>query len=258
MLMTMRAYTEGCRAMASVAAAAYDASHHHPDTEVRKQNQAFYEYMVPLVKGYSTEMSLEVTSLGVQVHGGMGFIEETGAAQYYRDAKILTIYEGTTAIQANDLVGRKTARDGGQTAKGIASQIEKTEAALIKQGGAAAKAVAKRLKAAREAFVDVVEFVADGLVKAPEGSAKASPNAVFAGSVPYLMLAGNLVAGWQLARSLLVAEEELAKGTDVDFMKAKITTAVFYADHLLSKAPGMRDSIVDGADSVTALALEAF
>src|SRR5450830_45626 len=119
MLMTMRACTEGCRAMASVAAAAYDAAHHHADAEVRKQNQAFYEFMVPLIKGYSTEMSLEVTSLGVQVHGGMGYIEETGAAQYYRDAKILTIYEGTTAIQANDLVGRKTARDGGQTAKAL-------------------------------------------------------------------------------------------------------------------------------------------
>lgn len=250
MLMTMRAYTEGCRAMASVAAAAYDASHHHPDAEVRKQNQAFYEYMVPLVKGYSTEMSLEVTSLGVQVHGGMGFIEETGAAQYYRDAKILTIYEGTTAIQANDLVGRKTARDGGQTAKAIAAQIEKTEAELAKQGGAAAKTVARRLKAAREAFVDVVNFVA--------GNTKAAPNAVFAGSVPYLMLAGNVVAGWQMARSLLVAEEHLARGEDTAFMQAKITTAVFYADHLLSKAPGIRDSIVEGADSVTALALEAF
>ncbi|HQR99220.1 MULTISPECIES: acyl-CoA dehydrogenase [unclassified Polaromonas] len=250
MLMTMRAYTEGCRAMASVAAAAYDASHHHPDADVRKQNQAFYEYMVPLVKGYSTEMSLEVTSLGVQVHGGMGFIEETGAAQYYRDAKILTIYEGTTAIQANDLVGRKTARDGGQTAKGIAAQIETTEAQLLKQGGAAAKTVARRLKAAREAFVDVVNFVA--------GNTKASPNAVFAGSVPYLMLAGNVVAGWQMARSLLVAEEHLARGEDTAFMQAKITTAVFYADHLLSKAPGIRDSIVEGADSVTALALEAF
>ncbi|MDO9403501.1 MAG: acyl-CoA dehydrogenase [Polaromonas sp.] len=250
MLMTMRAYTEGCRAMASVAAAAYDAAHHHPDVDVRKQNQAFYEFMVPLVKGYSTEMSLEVTSLGVQVHGGMGFIEETGAAQYYRDAKILTIYEGTTAIQANDLVGRKTARDGGQTAKAIAAQVEKTEAALVQQGGAAAATMAKRLKAAREAFTDVVDFVA--------GNTKASPNAVFAGSVPYLMLAGNLVAGWQLGRSLLVAESELAKGNEEAFMKAKITTAVFYADHLLSKVPGIRDSIVDGADSVTALALEAF
>ncbi len=250
MLMTMRAYTEGCRGMASVAAAAYDASHHHPDAEVRKQNQAFYEFMVPLVKGYSTEMSLEVTSLGVQVHGGMGFIEETGAAQYYRDAKILTIYEGTTAIQANDLVGRKTSRDGGQTAKAIAGQIQATEAALNKQGSADAVAMAKRLKAAREAFVDVVDFVA--------GNTKASPNAVFAGSVPYLMLAGNLVAGWQMARALLVAQEQLAKGVDADFMKAKITTARFYADHLLTKAPGMRDSIVEGADCVTALALEAF
>lgn len=250
MLMTMRAYTEGCRAMASVAAAAYDATHHHPDAEVRKQNQAFYEFMVPLVKGYSTEMSLEVTSLGVQVHGGMGFIEETGAAQYYRDAKILTIYEGTTAIQANDLIGRKTSRDGGQTAKAIAAQIEKTESELLKQGGADAVAVAKRLKAARLAFIDVVDFVA--------GNTKASPNAVFAGSVPYLMLAGNVVAGWQMARSLLVAQEQIAQGTDVAFMQAKIITARFYADHLLTKAAGLRDSIVEGADSVTALALDAF
>jgi hypothetical protein len=250
MLMTMRAYTEGCRAMASVAAAAYDAAHHHPDAEVRKQNQAFYEFLVPLVKGYSTEMSLEVTSLGVQVHGGMGFIEETGAAQYYRDAKILTIYEGTTAIQANDLVGRKTARDGGQTAKAIAGQIGKTEIELAKRDSVAARAVLKRLSAARQAFIDVVDFVA--------GNTKASPNAVFAGSVPYLMLAGNLMAGWQLARSLLVAEDLLAKGEDKQFMQAKIATARFYADHILGKAPGIRDAIVEGAESVTALPLEAF
>ncbi len=250
MLMTMRAYTEGCRAMASVAAAAYDAAHHGADAEVRKQNQAFYEFLVPLVKGYSTEMSLEVTSLGVQVHGGMGFIEETGAAQYYRDAKILTIYEGTTAIQANDLVGRKTARDGGQTAKAIAAQVEKTEAELAAIDSADAQAVARRLKAAREAFLDVVDFVA--------GQTKASPNAVFAGSVPYLMLAGNLVAGWQLARSLMVALTPGAQAQDAAFMNAKVTTTRFYADHILAKAPGLRDSIVDGAESVTGLALEAF
>jgi alkylation response protein AidB-like acyl-CoA dehydrogenase len=250
MLMTMRAYTEGCRAMATVAAAAYDASHHHPDADTRKDNLAFYEFLVPLVKGFSTEMSLEVTSLGVQVHGGMGFIEETGAAQYYRDSKILTIYEGTTAIQANDLIGRKTGRDGGQTAKGIAAQIANTEADLLKSGSANAKAMAARLKAAREAFLNVVDFVVAG--------AKASPNAVFAGSVPYLMLTGNLVAGWQMARALLVAEAELAKGNDAVFMQSKITTARFYADHILTKVPGMRDSIVDGADSVTELALDAF
>ena len=250
MLMTMRAYIEGCRAMASVAAAAYDASHHHPDAATRKENLAFYEFLVPLVKGFSTEMSLEVTSLGVQVHGGMGFIEETGAAQHYRDSKILTIYEGTTAIQANDLVGRKTGRDGGQTAKAIAAHIANTEAELLKQGSAHAKAVAARLKSAREAFLAVVDFVV--------GGSKTNPNAVFAGSVPYLMLTGNLVAGWQLARALLVAEELLAKGEDTAFMQAKITTARFYADHILSKVPGMRDSIVEGADSVTEMALDAF
>ena len=250
MLMTMRAFTEGCRAMASVAAAAYDAAHHHPDADARKQNAAFYEFLVPLVKGYSTEMSLEVTSLGVQVHGGMGFIEETGAAQYYRDAKILTIYEGTTAIQANDLVGRKTARDGGTGAKAIAAEIEKTEAELARRESANAKAVLKRLKAAREAFVDVVEFIA--------ANTRSNPNAAFAGSVPYLMLAGNLMAGWQLARSLMVAEDLSAKGQDSAFMQAKITTARFYADHILSRAPGARDAIVEGAEAVTALAIESF
>ena len=253
MLMTMRASTEGCRAMALVAAAAQDAAHAHPDAEVRQQNKAFYEFMVPLIKGFATEMSLEVASLGVQVHGGMGFIEETGAAQYLRDAKILTIYEGTTAIQANDLVGRKTARVGGATARAIAGQIEATEGALAARaaaGSAAARAMLLRLGAARLAFLAVVDFVA--------GQIKSSPNAVFAGSVPYLMLAGNLVAGWQMARALLVAEEQLALGLEPDFMRAKITTARFYGDHILSKAPGLRDSIVDGAAGVTEMALEAF
>jgi 3-(methylthio)propanoyl-CoA dehydrogenase len=250
MLMTMRAYTEGCRGMATVAAAAYDAAHHHPDASVRKDNQSFYEFMVPLVKGFSTEMSLEVTSLGVQVHGGMGFIEETGAAQYYRDAKILTIYEGTTAIQANDLVGRKTTRDGGLTAKAIAAQIELTEADLLRSGSEPAKAVCKRLSIAREAYLDVVNFMVE--------HAKSNPNAVYAGSVPYLMLAGNLMAGWQMARALLAAEVELAKGRDTAFMQAKIATARFYADHILSKAPGLRDGIVEGSESVTALALDSY
>ena len=249
MLMTMRALTEGCRAMASTAAAAYDAAHHDPDVRVRQQNQAFYEFMVPLVKGYSTEMSLEATSLGVQVHGGMGFIEETGAAQYYRDAKILTIYEGTTAIQANDLVGRKTGRDGGQTAKAIAAHIEATEKQLA-HGSHDAKAVAHHLTKARHAFAEAVDFMV--------GQAKIDPNAAYGGSVPYLMLAGNLVAGWQLARALQAAEAELAQGKDVTFMKAKIATARFYAEHILPRTAGLRDAIVDGAASVTAMPLESF
>ena len=250
MLMTMRAYTEACRAMALVAASAFDAAHAHPDASVRAENQTFYEFMVPLIKGYSTEMSLEVASLGVQVHGGMGFIEETGAAQYMRDSKILTIYEGTTAIQANDFVGRKTARDGGTTARAIVARIESTEQALAASANKDAQAFAKRLTAARLAFLDAIAFIA--------GNAKTSPNAAFAGSVPYLMLGGNLVGGWQLGRALLVAVDRIAAGDDVPFMTAKIATARFYGDHILSKAPGVRDSIVDGADGVLAMPLEAF
>ena len=250
MLMTMRALTEGCRAVAAVAAAAHDTAHSHPDPEMRKRNQAFYEFLVPLHKGYATEMSLEVASLGVQVHGGMGFIEETGAAQYLRDAKILTIYEGTTAIQANDLVGRKTLRDGGQTAKAVAQQIEATESELVKQGAADALAIAKRLKAARVAFLEVVDFVVTQF--------KADPNAVFAGSVPYLLLGGNLVSGWQMARAFLIAERRLAESVDVEFMRAKIVTARFYADHILSKAAGLRDSIVEGSAGVTEMAIDSF
>jgi len=250
MLMTMRAYTEACRAMALVAASAFDAAHEHPDAAVRAENQAFYEFMVPLVKAYSTEMSIEVASLGVQVHGGMGFIEETGAAQYMRDSKILTIYEGTTAIQANDFVGRKTARDGGTAARAIAARIEPTEQALASSANADAKAFARRLTAARLAFLDAVGFIA--------ANTKTSPNAAFAGSVPYLMLAGNLVGGWQLGRALLVAVDHVAADDDVAFMTAKIATARFYGDHILSKAPGVRDSIVDGADGTLAMPLEAF
>jgi hypothetical protein len=250
MLMTMRAHTEACRAMALVGASAFDAAHAHPDPEVRAQNQAFYEFLVPLIKGLSTEMSLDVASLGVQVHGGMGFIEETGAAQHLRDAKILSIYEGTTAIQANDLVGRKTARDGGAVARAIADQIETTEGELAARNSAACRAMHKQLSAGRRAFLDAVAFVA--------GRSKAAPNAVFAGSVPYLMLAGTVIAGWQMARALLVAETRLAEGTDTAFMQAKIATAHFYAEHILNKATALRDSIVDGSEAVTALALEAF
>lgn len=252
MLMTMRAYTEGCRALAIAAAAAFDAAHHHPDAETRQVNQRFYEFMVPLVKGYSTEMSLEVTSLGVQVHGGMGFIEETGAAQYYRDAKILTIYEGTTAIQANDLVGRKTARDGGESAKALAARVAETEADLLANGSDDAKAMAHQLGKARQAYLDAVQFIAD--------HSRSNPNAAYAGSVPYLMLSGNLMAGWQMGRALLAAQSAVGQGGEFSdaFLRNKIATARFYAEHILVKTAGLRDAIVEGADSVTALEVDAF
>ncbi len=250
MLMTMRSLTEGARAMAIVGAAAYDNAHFNPDAAAAKQAQAFYDFLVPLIKGYSTENSVEVTSLGVQVHGGMGFIEETGAAQYYRDSRILPIYEGTTAIQANDLVGRKTARDGGATAKAIAAQIADLEGILAARPSAACQAMAQRLKAAREAFLQVVDFVVANF--------KANPNAVFAGSVGYLFLTSNLVAGWQMARSLIAAEDKLAAGDDVDFHAAKIATARFYGDHILPRTASLRDTILCGGDSVTAMPVELF
>ena len=250
MLLTMRALIEGERAMALVGAAAYDTAHHHPDAAVAKQAQAFYEFLVPLIKGFSTENSVEVTSLGVQVHGGMGFIEETGAAQYYRDSRILPIYEGTTAIQANDLVGRKTSRDGGALAKAIAAQIADTEGQLAARPSAAGQKLAKQLKAARESFLQVVDFVV--------ANVKSNPNAVFAGSVPYLMLAGNLVSGWQMGRALMVAEDKLAAGEDAQFMAAKIATARFYGDHILARIASLRDTILEGGDSVSAMPLDAF
>ncbi len=250
MLMTMRALVEGCRAMASVAAAACDAARHHPDPEVRREQQAFYEFLVPLVKGYSSEVSLEVTSLGVQVHGGMGFIEETGAAQYYRDARIVPIYEGTTAIQANDLVGRKTVRDGGAFARCVARRIAQTEQALCATGDAQALAVAARLANARGLFESAVDHVAE--------HAKARPNEVYAGSVPYLMLAGNLVAGWQLGRALLAALDAAARGEDTDFMLAKVHTARAYADQVLPRTHALHAALVGGHEGVLGMPLDAY
>ena len=251
MLMTMRALVEGARALAYVAAAASDAGHFSGDETTRKQNMAVYEFLVPIIKGWSTEMSLEVTSLGVQVHGGMGFIEETGAAQYYRDARILTIYEGTTAIQANDLIGRKTVRDGGVVAKALIAQIRKTEAELAGHASGDLAAIRNQLAAGSRAFEEAVAFVV--------ATYKSDVRSVFAGSVPYLKLAGIVLTGWQMARAALIAEQMLKHGEgDAQFLKAKIGTARFYADHILGQAAGLRTSIVEGASGVLALSEAQF
>lgn len=251
MLMTMRAKIEGARALAYVAAAASDAGHFSADAMTRKQNMAVYEYLVPIVKGWSTEMSLEVTSLGVQVHGGMGFIEETGAAQYYRDARILPIYEGTTAIQANDLIGRKTARDGGAVAKALIAQMKQTQTELAATAGADFAAINKQLDLAIQAFDDVITFVVT--------NSKTHIKEVFSGSVPYLMMAGNVLSGWQMARAALAAQKHITAGSaDRAFYIAKIATARFYADHILSQAQGLRSSIVDGSAGVLAMTAEQF
>ncbi|HMM52268.1 MAG: acyl-CoA dehydrogenase [Burkholderiales bacterium] len=251
MLMTMRAHTEAARALAFVAAAASDAGHRAADEAIRRENMAIYEFLVPIVKGWSTEMSLEVTSLGVQVHGGMGFIEETGAAQHYRDARILTIYEGTTAIQANDLIGRKTARNGGAVARALLARVRETEEQLAQAGGADLPAIAARLSAGRAALEDAVQFVVDTI-----GS---DVRAAFAGSVPYLKLAGVVLSGWQMARAALAAERMLKAGEgDAQFLQAKIATARFHADHLLTQAGALRAAATEGAAGVLAMPEAAF
>ena len=251
MLMSMRAQTEAARALSYVTAAAFDAAHHHADEATRKANAAFYEFMVPIVKGWSTELSIDVASTGVQVHGGMGFIEETGAAQHYRDARILTIYEGTTAIQANDLVGRKTMRDGGALAHSIIAQIRHTEAELATEKSDDLQAIHKRLSAASVALEQVVDYIAT--------TAKSDIKAAFAGSVPYLKLAGVVFGGWQMARAALVASRKIdAAEGDVAFYRAKLGTARFFADHFLSQADASRAAIVEGSAGVLALAEEQF
>ncbi|WP_238914624.1 acyl-CoA dehydrogenase [Achromobacter insolitus] len=236
MLGTMRALTEAGRALAYYTAGHADLAHASPDAEARKRHLAVQEYLVPIVKGWCTEMSIDVASLGVQVHGGMGFIEETGAAQYYRDARILTIYEGTTAIQANDLVGRKTLRDGGAVARALLAEIGKTEAALEARSEPAARLILTPLRQAHAALADAIDFVL--------ANAAARPNAVFAAAVPYLMLAGTTLAGWQMARALLASLD--LRQEDPAFHDAKIATVQCYALHKLSQAPGLA-AVVTGS-----------
>jgi 3-(methylthio)propanoyl-CoA dehydrogenase len=254
MLMTMRALNEGARALAYVAAMHADLAHNASDEAVRKRSAAIYEYFVPVVKGWSTEMSIDVASLGVQVHGGMGFIEETGAAQFYRDARILTIYEGTTAIQANDLVGRKTLRDGGAVAKDLIEAMTQTLAELGLAAAAAPQsakrpieAMQQRLKDARDAFARAVAFIV--------ATGRSDPNAVFAGSVPYLKLAGTVLCGWQMARALIAAAAN--HNDDESFYDAKIATAHFYADFVLPQATALEAAIISARNGEGLLALSA-
>jgi alkylation response protein AidB-like acyl-CoA dehydrogenase len=251
MLMSMRSQTEAARALAYVGAGISDLAHHHSDEATRKANLAVYEYLVPIIKGWSTELAENVARDGVQVHGGMGFIEETGAAQHYRDAKILSIYEGTTAIQANDLIGRKTVRDGGAVAKSIIAQVRATAEQLGQSDYADFGAMRTQLVRGADALEAVVDFVV--------ANVKSDVRAVFAGSVTYLKLAGIVLGGWQMARAALVAQGKLDAGEgDAAFYGAKIATARFFADHILSQADGMRHAIVDGASGVLGLEIDQF
>jgi alkylation response protein AidB-like acyl-CoA dehydrogenase len=251
MLLSMRAQTEAMRAIAYVTAAALDNAHRDPDAEARKRHQAFAELMIPIVKGWCTESAQEIAYTGVQVHGGMGYIEETGAAQHYRDARIITIYEGTTGIQANDLIGRKTARDGGKMALSVIAEMRALDAELAKQNGAEFAAIRTQLVAAVSALEEAVEWMVVTYGK--------DTRAAHAASVPYLKLWGLTTGGWQMARAGLAAAKHLADGkNEADFYRAKIATARFYADYFLPQTVALKHAIVTAGESVLALAAEQF
>ena len=251
MLMLMKSQTEAARALAYVVAAAVDFSNRSKDKEERKRHLAFVELMIPVVKGWSTETGIEVASLGVQVHGGMGFIEETGAAQHLRDARITTIYEGTTGIQANDLVGRKIAREGGVTVRGWLTELKKFDAELAGSKNADIQALRSHLAAAVQAVSRSVDFILENAAK--------DPNAAFAGAVPFLELMGITAGGWQMARAALVSEKKLSsKAGDRGFYSAKISTARFFGDHVLAQAPGLAATVTAGSAAVMALSEDQF
>ncbi|MBI1943204.1 MAG: acyl-CoA dehydrogenase [Betaproteobacteria bacterium] len=250
MLMLMKSQTEAMRALAYVVAAEMDFASTSKDKEERKRHQAFVDLMIPVVKGWSTETGIEIASLGVQVHGGMGFIEETGAAQHLRDARITTIYEGTTGIQANDLVGRKIARDGGATVKGWISALRGFDQELAKSTNPDVQAMRSCLAAGVQAVSDAVDFIL--------ATAGKDPNAAFAGAVPFLKLMGITAGGWQMARAALAAERGLQAGSDKQFLQAKIKTARFFGDHVLSQASGLAATVINGSAAVMALAEDQF
>jgi len=245
MLMLMRSQVEAMRALAYVVAAAHDAAIRHPDAAEREQNQAFVDLMIPVVKAWCTETGNELTYLGVQVHGGMGFIEETGAAQYMRDARITTIYEGTTGIQANDLMGRKIAREGGTTLKSVIGRMQQTRVEVARQAGPEFVALAAALGRGIEALQ-----LAGGHIVANYGS---DVRAVAVGAVPFLRLTGIVAGGWMMARAALVAQARIAAGDADPFFPAKIATAHFYADHVMAAAAGLAQEVVQGGASALAL-----
>jgi alkylation response protein AidB-like acyl-CoA dehydrogenase len=245
MLLLMKSQTEAMRALSSVVAVSLDAARLHPRAEQREPHQAFADLMIPVIKGWCTENSVDIASLGVQVHGGVGFVEETGAAQYVRDARITPIYEGTTGIQANDLIGRKLARDGGHAAQIVIAQMR----ALA--GDLAATPKLTDAAAAFSGSIDALERAIRYVVE----NYSTDIRGVSVGAVPMLKLFGIVAGGWQLLRSALIAHRRLAApkgngaegGFEPGFYAAKIATAQFYADHLLSQASGLSHSIVHGS-----------
>ena len=248
MLMSMKAHNEAMRALAYVLAGHLDLARHHADPAQRQAHQAWVDLLIPVVKGWCTEIGIEVASLGVQVHGGMGFIEETGACQHLRDSRIATIYEGTTGIQAADLAGRKLHMDKGAAMHRLIAEIETTVAELASGRGDDLAAIRHNLQDAAQSLAQATDWMLSG----------ADPRAVMAVSVDYMMLVGYVCGGWQMGRAALVAHDKLAAGQDPSFHEAKLITARFYAEHILPKAEALRRSVQSGGSTIMALREEQF
>ncbi len=238
MLMTMRSQIEAMRAVAYLSASAFDKAQHHPDENERQRQYALFELFTPIVKGWSTEVANDIAYLGVQIHGGMGFIEETGAAQHLRDARITTIYEGTTGIQAGDLVGRKVLRDGGAVARIVIAQLH-SDCQDISDDLDAVKQVFRQGIVALERST---EWILQSVASDPELSAAAA--------TPYLLLWGAVAGGWQMARAAMIANSKLGSGGDDNFYKSKINSAKFYAANILPQALALEIAITQGSSTV--------
>ncbi len=250
MLLTMKSQIEAMRAFGYVLAADLDLAHKHPDEAERRRRQARVDLLIPVLKGWCTELAVEVTSLGVQVYGGMGFIEETGACQYLRDARIAPIYEGTTGIQAADLVGRKLPADKGWAMAALIGEMHAVEPQLAQADGADFASIRAALRDGVLALEQATQWVLQTIEQ--------DPAATLAASFSYLMLVGYVCGGWQMARAAVAARACLQSGEHKGFYRAKIATATFYAEQIMPKANALLSVVKSGASTALALGEECF
>ncbi|MEX0730704.1 MAG: acyl-CoA dehydrogenase [Aquisalimonadaceae bacterium] len=251
MLLTMRSQTEAMRALCYDAAWSMDMAAHHADAAVRQRQQARVDLLIPVVKGWCTELGVEIASLGVQVHGGMGYIEETGAAQHLRDARIAPIYEGTNGIQAADLVGRKVARDGGGTMNTELNALTAVAARLEATGDTDLAPLRKALTTAIDTLRQATEWVVT--------THDENPAAVAAAAVPYMMLAGYVLGGGLMSRSALVATQALERGDgEQEFYATKRLVAGFYGEQILPRSQALLPAVISGGGSVLAMKTTSF
>ncbi len=246
MLLDMKSRTEAMRTLAYWVAGQMDRAHNHPEATARVTHQARADFLTPVVKGWSTEQSIEITSTGIQVWGGVGYIEETGACQYFRDARITAIYEGTTGIQANDLIGRKLAREKvpGSTAKALLAEMATFANSM--GNDESLLAMARQLNDG----IAAMQRATDWLLATYDSN----PRAAAAGAVPYLKLTGIVVSGWLMAKSAQIAAQQIASGASDDFYRAKIATASYFAAHQLPLAAAYAAAIAEGSAAVLDIA----